>query len=120
MPFEENKNMSSTGAGFNNNEMLPASFGGEYLFEKIEPAENCRRQYRITCRSTLWQEFAIERSWGRIGIKNPASNVLVFEQEADALKWLRRFISRRLRRGYTLVSTFHFEVVYQTFPPTGD
>lgn len=86
-----------------NPDLLPTSFGGEYFFTKDDAATNCHREYHLVCWQTLWTNYGVIRSWGRRGSRRLKSVVLEFEEAESALKYLRKAISKRLRRGYQLV-----------------
>lgn len=60
----------------------------------INEARNIRRQYSIVMSRDLFGATLVETRWGRIGRRGRLATH-VFEQEADALAFVRRTLSRR-------------------------
>lgn len=68
-------------------------------FESIEPQENRFRFYTITWQKTLWGEWTIRATWGRIG-GFCRSRVTYFPNERALREALPCLVARRLQRGY--------------------
>jgi predicted DNA-binding WGR domain protein len=72
---------------------------GYLHFTSIDPQENRFRFYTITWQKTLWGEWTIRTTWGRIGGVG-RSKVTYFESEQALREALPAILARRFDRGY--------------------
>ena len=72
-----------------------------YQFTKVEPASNCYRFYQLVYQPSLWSKHCVYRSWGRIG-KKLRTLEQEFDNQEEALQYIKRSLARRLRKGYAL------------------
>jgi predicted DNA-binding WGR domain protein len=80
--------------------VLPDLDSAVYVhFESIDPEQNRYRFYTITWQKTLWGEWTIRTTWGRIGGVG-RSRVAYFESELALREALPAVIARRIERGY--------------------
>jgi predicted DNA-binding WGR domain protein len=80
--------------------MLPDLDSTTYVhFESIDPEENRFRFYTITWQQTLWGEWTMRATWGRIGTMG-RGQVTYFESEEALRETLPGVVARRLKRGY--------------------
>ena len=83
--------------------VLPWPVGfATYTFTQHDPATNRHREYRLTYQLSLWEGHTVQRSWGRCGSQHPRHHDCSFEDEEQALTYLRRLLLRRYYRGYNL------------------
>jgi predicted DNA-binding WGR domain protein len=73
------------------------------LFHKINPEKNERRFYYLEVGSSLVDEHAVLRVWGRIGGQQRSLATPCASAEA-AQTLARRLVRRRLQRGYRVVA----------------
>jgi predicted DNA-binding WGR domain protein len=73
------------------------------LFERINPHKNMRRFYYVGYHSTLIDEAAVVRLWGRIGGQQKHLSPQPFASLEEAWPLLRSIIRARLRHGYAIV-----------------
>lgn len=67
--------------------------------ERIEPAENMARYYRLSVTETLFGGWAMTREWGRIGRRGQSLEQWC-ETRPDAVALLERHRTDRIKRGY--------------------
>jgi predicted DNA-binding WGR domain protein len=72
-------------------------------FERIVPACNCARYYRIEVVPTLFGNWSLRRIWGRIGTSG-RSRAECFPARADAVKAARALEEVRTRHGYVCLA----------------
>jgi predicted DNA-binding WGR domain protein len=82
-------------------ELVPLAVDGGIRLVGIDPKENRFRFYKIIWQQTLWNERAIQTTWGRIGGLGRSQVVYV---ECEEARWeaLLTMVARRLARGYRL------------------
>ncbi|TDK45724.1 WGR domain-containing protein [Antarcticimicrobium luteum] len=68
-------------------------------FERHVPADNMARFYRLEIQPTLFGDWSLRRSWGRIGTFGRA-RVERFATAEAALAAARRLAEAKCRRGY--------------------
>ncbi len=78
-------------------------------FESIDPEENRFRFYTITWQKTLWDEWTIRTTWGRMG-GDGRSRVTYFESEQALREALPGVVAHRLERGYEVRGVVHATV----------
>ncbi len=80
-----------------------AAFRSHVRLTSVDPAANRFRAYGLSWRPTLWGDFALVQTWGRLG--SPARSRTSFfasrPMAQEAIVWLLR---RRLRHGYRVVA----------------
>jgi len=69
------------------------------LLEKVDPAKGMARFYVISVEPTLFPETALVRRWGRIGTAG-RQRVELHPSPSSAGDALRRWLRRKIRRGY--------------------
>lgn len=67
--------------------------------ERVDPARNMARFYRLAVQPTLFGEWALILEWGRIGSPGRAREIW-YACEADAQAAHAATLAKRLRRGY--------------------
>ncbi len=72
-------------------------------FIKVDPDQSQYRWYTISWGPTLFGNWAVVRSWGRIGTDWARCKSEVFEDDDAACIEAEAQVKRRLRRGYRLV-----------------
>ena len=80
-----------------------ATFRAWVRLTSVDPAANRFRCYVLAWRPTLWGDFALVQTWGRLG-RPGRSRTSFYASRAEAqgaIVWLLR---RRLRRGYRVVA----------------
>ena len=65
----------------------------------VDRARNRFRFYTFSCEPTLWSEWAIRCTWGRIGGMG-RSRIAYVGQEAGLAQALSTMLERRMCRGY--------------------
>jgi predicted DNA-binding WGR domain protein len=78
---------------------LVAQFRAHLRLTSVDPARNRRRFYALTWQPTLWGEWALIHTWGRIGTAGRSKPVF-YGDPAGAKEAVAQVIRRRLRRGY--------------------
>jgi predicted DNA-binding WGR domain protein len=73
-------------------------------FARLEPEHNRYRSYRLELTQDLFGNWALVRSWGRIG-GTPRTKVEYFVFRFDAKDQAQRIIRRRLAHGYQITAT---------------
>jgi predicted DNA-binding WGR domain protein len=76
---------------------------GVRRFIKIDRKRDRYRWYVISWGPTLFGDYAVVRSWGRIGTDWAQCKSEVFEDDGAACIEAEAQVKRRLRRGYHLV-----------------
>jgi predicted DNA-binding WGR domain protein len=76
---------------------------GVKRFVKVDPERNVRRWYTVAWGPTLFGNWAVVRSWGRVGADWAQCKSEVFEDDDAACIEAEAQVKRRLRRGYRLV-----------------
>ena len=80
--------------------VLPDLDDSTYVhFTSIDPEENRYRFYTTTWQRTLWGEWTIRTTWGRIG-GSGRSQVAYFDSEQALRQELPGLVARRIQRGY--------------------
>jgi predicted DNA-binding WGR domain protein len=73
------------------------------LFHRLNPDKNERRFYYLEVGSSLVDEHAVLRVWGRIGgQQHSRASPCASAEAAQTLAW--RLARRRLQRGYRIVA----------------
>jgi predicted DNA-binding WGR domain protein len=85
-------------------ELVPLAINGGARLVSIDPKKNRYRFYTIVWQQTLWNDRAIQTTWGRIGGFG-RSRVAYFECEKARREALAEMVARRLARGYRLTDT---------------
>lgn len=68
--------------------------------ERIDPAQNMSRFYKIDVQPTLFGEWALIREWGRIG-RGGTVRITAYPTEDEADVAGRKQQLSKVRRGYT-------------------
>ena len=80
-----------------------AAFRAHVRLTSVDPDANRFRSYALSWRPTLWGDFALVQTWGRLG--SPSRTRTTFfasrPMAQEAIVWLLR---RRLRHGYRVVA----------------
>jgi predicted DNA-binding WGR domain protein len=76
---------------------------GVRCFVKVDPEQNHRRWYVISWGPTLFGDYAVVRSWGRVGTDWVQCKSETFDDGAAACVEAEAQTKKRLRRGYRLV-----------------
>lgn len=71
--------------------------------ERIDPARNMARFYRLSVQPTLFGEQSVIRSWGRIGTQG-RSMMVTYATEGDAVKACKKLLCSKVARGYLCLS----------------
>lgn len=71
--------------------------------ERIDPARNMARFYRLSVQPTLFGEQSVIRSWGRIGTQG-RSMMVTYATEDDAVKVCKKLLCSKIARGYLCLS----------------
>jgi predicted DNA-binding WGR domain protein len=80
----------------------PAEFTAVELM-RIDPPANARRYYRIAWEPTLFDEYAVTRTYGRRGVWR-RTRTIPFPTLEAAWPLIRASIKARLRHGYIVVN----------------
>jgi predicted DNA-binding WGR domain protein len=72
-------------------------------FRRVRPEENEHRWYAIVWGPTLFGEWAVHLSWGRLDTDQYQQQVLNFSSAEEAAAEVNSQVERRLKRGYSLV-----------------
>lgn len=78
-------------------------FGLDIRLEKIVPALRQRRYYHMALIQTLFGEWCLTRTWGRIGAAGGQSKTEYLGSFEDALASMTRLKSTKCRRGYAVI-----------------
>jgi predicted DNA-binding WGR domain protein len=76
---------------------------GVRRFVKVDPEQSQYRWYTISWGPTLFGDWAVVRSWGRVGADWAQCKSEVFEDGESACTEAEAQARRRLKRGYRLV-----------------
>ena len=68
-------------------------------FERVVPEKNCYREYEISIAQDLFGEWAVIRSWGRIGGRQRQMATSSPTRD-DAIALAKQIARRRLSHGY--------------------
>ena len=80
-----------------------AAFRVSVRLTSVDPAADRFRFYALAWRPTLWGDFALVQTWGRLG--GPGrSRTRFYASRAAAQGAIVRLLRRRLRRGYRVVA----------------
>ncbi|SFM72627.1 WGR domain-containing protein [Shimia aestuarii] len=77
--------------------------GLDIRLEKIVPALRQRRYYHLSLVQTLFGEWCLTRTWGRIGAAGGQSKTEYSESQEAALASLSKLKSTKCRRGYAVI-----------------
>jgi len=80
-----------------------AAFRSHVRLTSVDPAANRFRAYRLSWRPTLWGDFALVQTWGRLGSPS-RSRTTFFPSRPMAQETIVRLLRRRLRHGYRVVA----------------
>jgi predicted DNA-binding WGR domain protein len=80
-----------------------AAFRASARLTSVDPAANRFRFYALAWRPTLWGDFALVQTWGRLG-GSGRSRTTVYASRAAAQGEIARLLRRRLRRGYRVAA----------------
>ena len=72
-------------------------------FERVAPDRNRYREYSIAISRDLFGEWAVVRSWGRIGGQQRVKVTCLLQQH-EATELAERIARRRLSRGYRVAA----------------
>jgi predicted DNA-binding WGR domain protein len=76
---------------------------GVRRFVRVDPERNIRRWYTIAWGPTLFGNWAVVRSWGRVGTNWAQCKSEMFDDDEAAYTQAQALTQRRLRRGYRLI-----------------
>lgn len=65
----------------------------------VDPSHNRYRFYTLSCEQTLWKEWAIRSTWGRIGGMG-RSRIAYLGHRGGVSGALQELLEHRMRRGY--------------------
>lgn len=68
--------------------------------ERIDPAKNCYRWYRVWIQPDLFGVWAVWTAWGRIGSLRYRQRLYPTAGPVDAEHLAHGIIQRKVRRGY--------------------
>jgi predicted DNA-binding WGR domain protein len=69
------------------------------VLERVDPARNMARYYVLSVESTLFDDAALVREWGRLGSLG-RRRVDLYAKASDARLALGVWLERKTRRGY--------------------
>lgn len=75
----------------------------DYLLHKLDPTHNQRRYYRIHIGPCIGSDFAVFRTWGRLGRRRSGVLIQPCADQAEAERLAETLITRKLKRGYIIV-----------------
>ena len=67
--------------------------------ERVEPARNMQRFYRMTVQQDLFGRASLIRVWGRIGTRG-RQQINIHADEGKAISALMKLAQEKCRRGY--------------------
>ena len=70
------------------------------FFVRVRPERNERRWYVVVCSPTLFGEWSVLLSWGRLGSNWRQQRVVWCATREEAEERMQIEVDRRLRRGY--------------------
>jgi predicted DNA-binding WGR domain protein len=79
-----------------------AQFQLNIAFVSINPEQNRSRFYHLRWQRTLWEEWVLVQTWGRLGTSE-RTRMTVYEDRGQAQKAIEQIITHRLRHGYALI-----------------
>ena len=80
-----------------------AAFRSHVRLISVDPAANRFRAYVLSWRPTLWGDFALVQTWGRLGSPS-RSRTTTFAARPLAQEAIVRLLRRRLRHGYRVAA----------------
>ena len=80
-----------------------AAFRSHLRLTSVDPEANRFRAYTLSWRPTLWGDFALVQSWGRLGSPS-RSRTTFFASRPMAQEAIVRLLRRRLRHGYRVAA----------------
>ena len=80
-----------------------AAFRSHVRLTSVDPQANRFRVYALSWRPTLWGDFALVQTWGRLGSPS-RSRTTFFAARPMAQETIVRLLRRRLRHGYRVVA----------------
>ncbi len=80
-----------------------AAFRSHVRLTSVDPEANRFRAYTLSWRPTLWGDFALVQTWGRLGSPS-RSRTTFFASRPMAQEAIVRLLRRRLRHGYRVVA----------------
>jgi predicted DNA-binding WGR domain protein len=69
-------------------------------FVRVRPEKNEHRWYTVAWGPTLFGEWGVCLSWGRLGTNQYQQRILTFASPKEAQAEVERQVARRLKRGY--------------------
>ena len=80
-----------------------AAFRAHVRLTSVDPAANRFRSYALSWRPTLWGDYALVQTWGRLGSPGRA-RITFFAARPLAQEAIVRLLRRRLRHGYRVTA----------------
>ena len=80
-----------------------AAFRAHVRLTSVDPEANRFRSYALSWRPTLWGDFALVQTWGRLGSPS-RSRTTFFPTRPMAQETIVRLLRRRLRHGYEVAA----------------
>ena len=80
-----------------------AAFRAHVRLTSVGPAANRFRAYTLSWRPTLWGDYALVQTWGRLGSPS-RSRTTFFPTRPMAQETIVRLLRRRLRHGYRVAA----------------
>ena len=80
-----------------------AAFRSHVRLTSVDPAANRFRVYALSWRPTLWGDFALVQTWGRLGSPGRARTTF-FASRPMAQEAIVLLLRRRLRHGYRVTA----------------
>lgn len=76
------------------------SYSAYHLYiQRVDPARNMARYYRLAIEPTLSGSVCVVRNWGRIGTRGQ-ERIQFFENEKQALSHFLDILRQKRRKGY--------------------
>lgn len=69
------------------------------LLNRIDPARNMARYYRVAIEPTLFGWSSVVRDWGRIG-RSARRRLDLYDDDDEAVATAEKLLQGKLRRGY--------------------
>ena len=79
-------------------------------FVKVDPEQSKHRWYAIAWGPTLFGNWAVVRSWGRIGTSWAQCKSEIFEDDDAARAEAEEQTRKRLKRGYRLIELAQIDI----------
>ena len=80
-----------------------AAFHAVVRLSSVDPTVNRFRVYGLSWQPTLWGDFALVQTWGRLG-RPGRSRATSYPSRAAAQGMIERLLRRRLQHGYRVVT----------------